>query len=247
MIKRLVLVSWFCSAIVFSSCAQINMKELRKASEKSSAVLRGTPYTESEAGSAIKQALEKGAEFAVERGSTENGFLNNPLIKIPFPEEATKVKEFALNLGLSKQVSDFETSLNRAAELASKEALSILKTAVTGLTFADAVALVRGGENAATNFLEDKTRAEIKTKFLPVIDNSLSSVGVANFWSPLASAYNSGGAFLNREPINPDLRDYVSEKALDGLFVLLAQEENNIRQNPVARTTELLKKVFGSN
>ncbi|MGY6561764.1 MAG: DUF4197 domain-containing protein [Luteibaculaceae bacterium] len=229
-------------------CAQSNLDRLRNASDQSRNVLSsgGKGLNQAEAGEAVKQALEKGAEFAVSSASKPDGFLQNPAIRIPFPPEANAVREFAVTAGLGNQVNEFEESLNRAAELASKEALNVLVSAVKALTLQDAMAILRGDANAATVFLERQTRAEIRNRFFPIVKSSVEQAQVARFYSPLANAHNRSTRLTGRQAVNPDLDDYVTEKALDGLFILLAQEEKNIRDNPAARTTDLLRRAFAN-
>jgi len=246
--KKILIVASICLITQVTVYAQSGLDKLKQAQAKGRTAIPLTgKFSEKEAGEAIKQALEKGAEFAVSKGSAENGYLNNPLIRIPFPEEANEVKKTALNLGLNKQVEDFEKSLNKAAELAAKEALEVLKNAVTGLTLQEAIKLVNGNENAATNYLETNTRNQIKLRFQPIIDNSLQQANVEDYWDPLAKAYNKTTLFSGKQKVEPDLSNFVTERALNGLFLMLAEEEKNIRNNPLARSSDLLKKVFGSN
>lgn len=204
------------------------------------------PLTNDEVIRGLKQALEKGAQLAVSTVSVEGGFNNNSLIKIPFPAEAAKVKETALNLGLSSQVAKFEDNLNKAAELASKEATNVLVNAITDMTVADGFAILRGEENAATSFLRKNTEDELRAKFGDIVQSKIDEVKLTSYWEPLAKAYNTSTLLTGGQAINPDLEAYVTQKALDGLFVYVAKEEKNIRANPAARTTELLTRVFGS-
>jgi len=204
------------------------------------------PLTNDEVIRGLKQALEKGAQLAVNAVSVDGGFNNNALIRIPFPEEAIKVKEAALKLGLNNQVAKFEDNLNRAAELASKEATSVLVNAITHMSVADGFAILRGEENAATAFLRKNTENELREKFGDIVQSKIDEVNLTSYWEPLAKAYNTSTLVTGGQPITPDLQAYVTQKALDGLFTYVAQEEKNIRANPAARTTELLMRVFGS-
>jgi hypothetical protein len=172
-----------------------------------------------------------------------DGYFSNPEIKIPFPENARTVESKLRALGLGSQVDDVILSLNRAAEDAAKSAQPIFVSAITGMNISDALQIVSGKNDAATQYLARTTTPELKAKFTPVIKTSLDRVDATRLWAELITAYNQI-PFVNRQ--NPDLTAYVTEKAISGLFVMIAKEELKIRQNPVARTTELLKKVFGN-
>lgn len=194
----------------------------------------------------LKQALEIGAEQAASLSSKADGFYKNDLIKIPFPEDAIKVKETAEQYGLGGQVEKFEMTLNRAAEEAAKQAAPIFVNAIKEMTVADGFAILNGADNAATTYLKDKTTAQLRTQFEPKVATAIETVELTKFWEPLISKYNTVTLFTGGEQINPDLQDYVTNKAIDGLFVHVAQEEKKIRENPQARVTDLLQKVFGS-
>lgn len=192
----------------------------------------------------LKEALQKGAEKAVGSAGQLDGFNTNTLIRIPFPEDAQKVKDAALKLGLNDQVNQFETQLNRAAEQSSKEALNLLAGAITSMSIADAKNILEGEDNAATLYLEEKTSDSLHAKFRPIVKEAIEAVELTKYYEPLAAAYNKVNIF-KKEEIDPDLEQYVLDRALDGLFKLIAAEEKEIRDNPAARITDLLKKVFG--
>jgi len=151
------------------------------------------------------------------------------------------MKSTLVKMGFSDQVIKFEKSINNAAELASKEALPIFVNAVKSMTINDAFSILNGDDNSATVYLKDQTSSSLYTKFKPIISNAISKVDVTKYWSDLTSAYNKV-PFV--KPINTDLDDYITKGAMYGLFFLIEQEEKNIRNNPTARTTEILKKVF---
>ena len=151
------------------------------------------------------------------------------------------MKSTLVKMGFSDQVIKFEKSINNAAELASKEALPIFVNAVKSMTINDAFSILNGNDNSATVYLKDQTSTSLYTKFKPIISNAISKVDVTKYWSDLTSAYNKV-PFV--KPINTDLDDYITKGAMYGLFFLIEQEEKNIRNNPTARTTEILKKVF---
>ena len=194
----------------------------------------------------LKQALDKGAELAVGETSKVDGFFKNDLLFIAFPEDAIKVKEKALEFGLDNQVEKFEMTLNRAAENACAEALPIFIDAVAGMSIQDGFAILNGADNAATAYLKDKTSSQLTAAFSPVIDQAIEDVELTKFWEPLISNYNTVTILTGGEEINPDLNSYINDKAMDGLFHYIEIEEKNIRENPQARVTELLERVFGS-
>lgn len=202
----------------------------------------GGGITETDAVSGIREALIKGAETGVAIVSKLDGYFANAQIKIPFPSEAKTVETKLRGLGLGSQVDEVVLSLNRAAEDAAKEAAPIFVAAIKGMTVNDALQIVKGPEDAATRYLERTTSAELKAKFRPVIQTSLDKVNATRLWSDVITIYNQI-PFVTR--MNPDLAGYVTDKAIQGLFVMIAKEEQQIRKDPVARTTEILKKVFG--
>lgn len=191
----------------------------------------------------LKEALSVGSRNASGKASKTDGFWANSLIKIPFPPEAQLVKTYAQKVGLSSQVTTFERTLNRAAEEAAKEAAPIFVNAITSMTINDGVNILKGGDNAATNFLKTKTSTELRSKFRPVVQRALQKVEITKYWNPIITRYNRV-PFVQK--MNPNLDDYVTQKALDGLFLLVSQEENKIRKDPAARVNDILRKVFGA-
>ena len=198
--------------------------------------------TEKDAVEAIKEALIIGTDESVTAVSKPNGYFSNPEIKIPFPENARTIESKLRALGLGSKVDEVILTINRAAEDAAKSAQPIFVTAITSMNISDALQIVRGGNDAATQYLAKTTTPELKVKFRPVIKSSLDKVDATRLWAELIRAYNQI-PFVNKQ--NPDLTDYVTDKAISGLFTMIAKEELKIRQNPGDRTTELLKKVFG--
>lgn len=196
--------------------------------------------------SGLKEALQLGIEKAVNKSSLVDGFLGNPQIRLPFPPDAIKVKEKALQLGLNTEVEKFETTLNRATEEAVKEALPIFKDAILQLSVQDGFKILNGGQGAATNFLKQQTQTALYNAFLPKVKAATSKVGLTAYWNPLITKYNTAAKLTGGQQLNPDLDAYITQRAIEGLFVLVAQEEDQIRANPAARITDLLAKVFGS-
>lgn len=201
------------------------------------------PLTEAEVSSGLKEALKVGIRNAVAQTSAENGYYGNALIKIPFPEEAQRVKDALINIGMTSLVDDFEESMNHAAENASEKAIDIFVTAISQMTIQDAMGILNGQEDAATEFLRRNTETALINEFRPIIDNALEQGNVTQYWSQITTRYNQI-PFVN--PVNTDLTGYVTEEAMDGLFIMVAKEEKDIRENPAARINDILKRVFGS-
>jgi hypothetical protein len=202
----------------------------------------GNNLSNDEIVSGLKEALNVGSRNASGSASKRDGFLKNPAIKIPFPNEAKIVESKARQLGMGSQVDRFVTTLNRAAEEASKEAAPVFMDAIKTMTINDGVNILRGGDNAATNYLKGRTSAELTTKFSPIVKRAINKVELTKHWKPIITKYNK---IPGVKKMNPDLDRYVTEKTLEGLFKLLADEEAKIRRDPVARVTDLLRKVFG--
>lgn len=202
--------------------------------------------TNDEVISGLKEALNVGIKNSVDLTSVTDGFLKNNDIRLPFPEDAAKVKEKALEWGLDGQVEKFETTLNRAAEEATKEALPIFKDAILNMSIQDGFSILNGGDGAATKFLTDKTTSQLVTAFRPKVDAAISKVKLTEYWNPIINKYNSAMTLTGGQKLNPDLSEYVTERAIKGLFLMVEKEENKIRKDPLARVTDILKKVFGS-
>ncbi|XZF13241.1 DUF4197 domain-containing protein [Chitinophagaceae bacterium MMS25-I14] len=193
----------------------------------------------------LRQALQVGVQNASGRLSTVNGFFGNSLIKVLMPPEAKKVENTLRQVGMGEVVDKAILSMNRAAEDASGKAVPIFVNAITSMSIQDGVSILKGGNGAATNFLRAKTTVALTAAFRPVIENSLKKVGATAYWRDVFNVYNQLPTTFNK--INPDLTAYVTERALNGLFVNIADEENKIRTNPAARVTDLLQKVFGAH
>ncbi len=199
--------------------------------------------TTAEVGEGLKEALIKGISNGADLASAVDGYFKNPEIKIPFPPEVQKVEQKLRQVGLGSEVDKFVMTLNRGAEDAAKEAKPIFIAAIRQLTIQDAWSILNGADNAATDYLKRTTSALLKEKFKPVIANSLQKVNATKYYGDIVTAYNK---LPFTEDVNPNLDDYATDKAIDGLFLMIAREEKTIREDPVARTTELLKKVFGA-
>ncbi len=194
-----------------------------------------------EIASGLREALDKGIDKQVSQLTKTDGFFKNELVKIVLPEELQKVDKTLRDIGLSKLADEGLKVLNRAAEDAVSEATPIFVDAVKGITFNDARTILMGADNAATQYLESSTRTALYAKFKPVIQNSFDKVGADQIWSNLINRYNAIPLTKN---VNPDLTDYVTQEALEGVYTMIAVEEKEIRSNVASRTTDLLKKVF---
>jgi Protein of unknown function (DUF4197) len=199
--------------------------------------------TEKDAADGIKEALVNGTNESVKLVSVLNGYWGNPEIKIPFPSEAKEMESKLKAIGMSKKVDEFNESMNRAAEKAANEAKPIFIAAIKGMTVRDAINIVKGADNAATVYLKNTTSPELVNKFQPIIKTSLDDVNATRYWSDLITIYNK---IPMVKKMNPNLTQYVTQKAIDGVFIMIAKEELKIRKDPMARTSELLKKVFGN-
>jgi len=196
--------------------------------------------------SGLREALNVGIKNSVALTSVTDGFLKNNEIRLPFPPSAQKVKDKALEWKLNAQVEKFETTLNRAAEEAAKEALPIFIDAIKNMSVQDGFAILKGGDGAATKFLKEQTTTQLVTAFSPKVKSATSKVELTKYWSPIITKYNGAMTLTGGEKIDPDLDAYITQKAIDGLFYMVEKEENKIRKDPVARVTDLLIKVFGS-
>ncbi len=198
--------------------------------------------SQEEVSSGLKEALMRGIEKGVDQLSKPNGFFKDLSIKIPLPEEANKVGSKLRSIGQGKKVDETIESINRAAEDASSAAKDIFLEAIKEMNVKNAMNILRGDDNAATKFLDKSTRANLINKFEPIVKVSLDKLGATKNWNIIFNTYNKL-PFVQK--INPNLVEYATGKAIDGLFIQIAKEELKIRQDPAARVTDLLKKVFG--
>ncbi|WP_194768485.1 DUF4197 domain-containing protein [Tamlana sp. I1] len=189
----------------------------------------------------LRQALDLGIEKQVTKLTKTDGFYKNDMVKILLPKELQKVDKSLRSIGLGSLADEGLKVLNRAAEDAVKEATPIFVDAVKDITFNDAKAILTGSDDAATQYLTSKTQTSLYDKFNPVIKNSFSKVGADKIWTNLINKYNT---IPFTEAVNPDLTDYVTHEALDGVYKMIAVEEKDIRTKYSYRSTDLLKKVF---
>jgi hypothetical protein len=191
----------------------------------------------------LKDALAAGAERSTGKLSAADGFFKDAALKILMPAESQKAEQKLRSLGFGKQVDNAILSMNRAAEDASRSATTIFINSIKQMTIADAAGILRGNDVAATSYLRSKTNIELTNAFRPVIEQSLAKVDATKYWNTVFSTYNK----FSSDKVNPDLTAYVTDKALAGIFTQLAAEEQKIRKDPVARTTEMMRKVFGGS
>ncbi len=201
-----------------------------------------TPLSNEEVIRGLKEALTVGTNNSSSLAGKLDGFYKNPRLFIPWPAEAQKMKEKLLALGFQKQIEEFELSLNRAAEEAALNASPVFVDAIKNMSVQDGFAILRGTDTAATNYLRRTTYTPLEQKFRPVVKEAIDKVNVTSYWNPLVTTYNMIPGVKKQ---NPDLDSYVTNKAINGLMLLIADEEVKIRRNPAARVTDLLKKVFG--
>ncbi|WP_027852588.1 DUF4197 domain-containing protein [Marinobacterium litorale] len=194
--------------------------------------------------SGLREALAVGTQRAVEQLAKTDGYMGNADVKIPLPGMLHTTANMFRRAGLSSQVEAFELSMNRAAEGAVTEAAPIFSDAISTMTLEDVRRIYSGGDTAATEYFRERTYSQLKERFQPKIETAMNENGVTSAYNTLLDMAKNEVALLGN--LNLDLGDHVTEKALDGLFTVLAQEEKRIRQDPAARTTELLKKVFAN-
>jgi Protein of unknown function (DUF4197) len=199
--------------------------------------------TEAEAADGIRQALQQGTDKGISVLNRQDGFFGNNAYKLFLPEDAIKIEKTLRTIGMGKQVDRAILQINRAAEDAVGYATPIFVDAIKEMTITDALIIVQGENNAATNYFRQKTRDKLIAAFSPVVERSLVKLEATRYYSEIVTLYNNIPTTVKK--MNPDLTSYVVDKATVALFDQIEKEEANIRANPVARTTEILKKVFG--
>jgi len=244
--KKKIFTIAIATSVLFASC-----DELTNIAETASSTIgtgeTGAPaLTNDEVISGLKEALTVGINKGSGLASATDGFFKNPAIKLPFPPDAQKVKDKAIDLGLQNKVDQFELTLNRAAEEAAKEAGPIFIQAIKDMSIGDGFAILKGEDNAATNYLRDKTTSKLTTAFAPKVEAAIEKVSLTKYWEPLTKAYNASNLLTGKDDVDTDLNAFVTERAIKGLFLLVEKEEKNIRKDPLARATDLLKKVFST-
>lgn len=240
----IVLLAFF---FIFESCAQQPQKGglggfLEKAGQVLNNNTGGGSLTNDDIVQGLKEALKVGISNGSSKASALDGYFKNDLIKLAFPPDVQKVETRLRQIGLGNEVDKFVLSLNRAAEDAAKKSKPIFVKAITSMSIQDALGILKGDSTAATSYLQRTTNQELYNQFFPVVDSTLQLNNATKYYADLVNTYNKI-PFI--QPVNPDLKQYATQKAIDGLFLLIAQEENKIRKDPVARVNDILKKVFG--
>jgi len=221
------------AGLTFSSCAEMQQiaNQLPGVLEQGNVDIAG----------GLKEALNNGINKQVTKLTAVDGFYKNEMVKILLPEELQKVDAGLRKIGLGKLADDGLRAINRTAEDAVKEATPIFVDAIKGMTFTDAKNILMGNESAATTYLQSSTSTALYAKFNPVIKNSFAKVGADKVWANIITKYNSIPLV---KKVNPDLTDYTTNKAMEGVFKMISVEEKNIRTDLNSRTSDLLKKVF---
>jgi hypothetical protein len=230
------------SIISTHTFAQITWKKVQE--KVNTVASAAAPLSEGDIAKGLKEALTVGSKNAAAQLNKQDGFLLNPKVRIPFPEDAQRVAAKLRELGFGKKVDQFELTLNRAAEDAAKEAAPIFVNAITSMTITDAKNILTGSDNAATTYLQGKTSSPLAQAFTPHIKKALDATAATRLWGELTTRYNRIPLVTK---VETDLTKYTTDKALKGMFTVVADEELKIRKDPAARVTDLLKKVFGSN
>lgn len=219
---------------LFSGCAE--MQQVINQLPQAQGIL-----SQAEIASGLKEALNNGIDKQVVKLTAIDGFYKNEMVKILLPEELKKVDKGLRDIGMSKLADEGLKVINRAAEDAVKESTPIFVDAIKGMTFTDAKNILLGDERSATTYLQNSTSTALYAKFNPVIKNSFAKVGADKVWTNIITKYNSIPLV---KKVNPDLTDYTTNKAMEGVFKMVAVEEKNIRTNLASRTSDLLKRVF---
>lgn len=229
--KKIILIAF--AAFTFSSCAEMQQiaNQLPGVLDQGNVDIAG----------GLREALNNGISKQVSKLTATDGFYKNQMVKILLPEELQKVDSGLRKIGLGKLADDGLRAINRTAEDAVKEATPIFVDAVKGITFNDAKNILMGNESAATTYLQNSTSSALYSKFSPVIKNSFAKVGADKIWANIITKYNTIPLV---KKVNPDLTDYTTNKAMEGVFKMIAVEEKSIRTDLSSRTSDLLKKVF---
>ena len=238
--KKLFSVLILAVGLAEMSQAQTFLKNLKKQVTGNSS---SSGLSSDEIISGLKQALTLGAQKSADKLSAADGFFKDAAVKVLMPPQAQNVEKTLRNLGMGKLVDDAILSMNRAAEDASKSAAPIFVNAVKRMTVQDGLGILRGADTAATGYLRKCTSPELTSAFHPVIDSSLQKTGATKYWKTVFDTYNKLPTTFRK--VDPDLASFVTQKAMDGIFYYVAQEEQKIRKDPAAQVTDLLKKVFG--
>lgn len=205
--------------------------------------LSWSDITQKDANLGLKAALSSATTQAVQQLGVENGFLGNPKVRIPLPKHLQQAQSLLNTLGMREQLEELETAMNHAAEHAVVEAKPIFISALKAMTVQDAKSIISDGNDAGTQYFKNKTSSALRSKFLPVVKRATDQVGLAQQYNALAQ---KGATWGMLKPEQTSVEAYVTQKALDGLFTVMAEEEQEIRANPVKAGTDIVRKVFGA-
>lgn len=237
--KKLLIVLFLAAGFSEITQAQSLLNSLKKKVSGNS----GSSLSSDDIVGGLKEALTLGAQKSADKLSAVDGFFRDNAVKVLMPPQAQNVEKSLRAVGLGKLVDDAILSMNRAAEDASKSAAPIFVNAVKRMTVQDGLGILRGADTAATGYLRKSTSPELTAAFHPVIDSSLQRTNATKYWKSMIDAYNKLPTTFKK--VDPDLASFVTQKAMDGIFYYVAQEEMKIRKDPAAQVTDLLKKVFG--
>lgn len=202
-----------------------------------------TGLSDQEVTHGLKDALAEGAGKAVSLLGRNNGYLNNDKVRIPLPDSLQKAESMMKVMGQGKRMEELKTSLNRAAEAAVPEAKTLLSDAIKNMSVADAKGVLTGGDDAATQYFRKATGVQLHDRFLPIVSNTVNRYKLSEQYNSIAGTASKAG-LIGKEQAN--MAEYVTNKALDGLFLMIAEEEKAIRSDPLGRSSEYVRKVFGS-
>ncbi len=249
--RQLLIITLCCSLGLHYSVAQADWRDwLNLGSDKESTTTEttqdssSTTLSNSDVIGGLKQALQKATDYAVSNLGAENGFLHNQRVKIPMPGALQKVESTLRTLGASRYADEFVETMNHAAEKAVVKAKPLFTKAVTEMTIEDGMKILKGGDNAATEYFRSKTESDLSQQMLPITQEMTNKSGVTASYKAMMDKLGFARSLVGEQ--NVDLDQYVTGKAVDGLFLMVAEQEKLIRKDPVAQTTNLLKKVFGS-
>lgn len=222
--------------VLFPGCASVNIADL------GDLLTAEAPLNEETVTAGLKEALEVGTGRAVNALSAEGGFGASDVLRIPIPENLETMASRLRSVGLGDQVDRFEDQMNTAAEQAAGLAINVFAGAIRDMSIQDAFGILNGPQNAATVYFRDRTEVALTSRFGPVVDDVMQELGVVRVYEDLVTRYN---AIPLVRPVEFDIQAYVVDRTLDGMFATLADEERRIREDPIARTTQLLQRVFG--
>ena len=247
--KKIIAAICLSIAVGFSTAGQAGWTDFFDKALSSGKELLGnadvsSALSESDVAGGLKEALLKGAKSAVGNLGKTDGFLKNANVKIPMPKHLSMLESGLRTIGQDQVADSFVKSMNRAAEQAVPQAADVFTDAIKNMSIADAKGVLNGGDRAATDYLQRSSSDKLREKFRPLVENAIGQVGVTNSYQDLVGKADVLGGLVDTEKL--DLGNYVTDKALDGVFFMVAEEERKIRENPAARTSELLKKVFAN-